>query len=77
MSNDAELAELTEDAEVALIDLELLTATVRELVERAQADRLTTGVRLEVLPEAIARAAAVQRFLLDMLPELALVEDAA
>lgn len=72
MSNDAELAELTTDAEVALIDLELLAATVRELVERADADRLTTGVRNEVLPEALERAEAVYRFLLSQVAPLRL-----
>lgn len=69
MPTDHELAELTTDATVALFDLELLAATVRELVERAEADRLTTGMRLELLPDAIARVAAVQRFLLELAPQ--------
>jgi len=62
MPTDTEVADLTTDAELALRDLELLTAIVLELVERAQAGRLTTGVRRELAPEALARVDALRDF---------------
>lgn len=70
MPTDQELDELKTDARVALRDLQLIAASVRELVERAEAGALTGDVRNEIVPTALDAAEAVYTFLLEQAAQL-------
>jgi hypothetical protein len=73
----AEVDDLATDAKVAMRDLQLIAACVRELVERADSDTLTVEARNDILPEALEHAEAVYRFLLGQVAPLERVEVAA
>lgn len=76
-TNAAEVDDLATDAKVAMRDLQLIAACVRELVEHAEGGTLDAAARNDILPEALEHAEAVYRFLLGQVAPLEAVEVAA